>query len=56
MMQGGDDWSLMLGATVPIAPCRTARFLRELIAQARNIRMAQGERENMINVIALGSQ
>lgn len=52
MMQGGDDWSLMLGATVPIAPWSHGKISSGIDRTGANIRMAQGERENMINVIA----
>ncbi len=52
MMQGGDDWSLMLGATVPIAPWSHGKISSGIDRTGANIRMAQGERENMINMIA----
>jgi len=52
MMQGADDGAVMLGPRSLLLLGRTARFLRELNRTGANIRMAQGERENMINVIA----
>ncbi|MGB7569522.1 MAG: TolC family protein [Chitinivibrionales bacterium] len=52
MMQGGDDWSLMLGATVPIAPWSHGRISSETKRADANIRTAESDRENMINMIS----
>jgi Outer membrane protein len=52
MMQSSDDWSLMIGATVPIAPWSHGKISSGTNRADANIKMAQGERENMINMIA----
>ena len=52
MMQGGDDWSLMLGATVPIAPWSHGRISSGTKRADANIRTAESDRENMINMIS----
>jgi outer membrane protein TolC len=52
MMQGSDDWSLMIGATVPIAPWSRGKISSGARQADENIRMAQSERENMINMIS----
>jgi outer membrane protein TolC len=52
MMQSNDDWSLMIGATVPIAPWSHGKISSGTARADANIRMAQSERENMINMIS----
>jgi outer membrane protein, heavy metal efflux system len=52
MMQGPDDWSLMIGATVPIAPWSLGRFSSETARSEANISAAQSTRDNMKNMIA----
>ena len=52
MMQGSDDWSLMIGATVPIAPWSRGKISSSARRADENIRIAQSERENMINIIS----
>jgi outer membrane protein TolC len=52
MMQGSDDWSLMIGATVPIAPWSRGKISSGARQADENIRMAHSERENMINMIS----
>jgi outer membrane protein TolC len=52
MMQSNDDWSLMIGATVPIAPWSHGKISSGTMRTDANIRLAQSDRENMINMIA----
>jgi outer membrane protein TolC len=52
MMQTNDDWSLMIGATVPIALWSHGKISSGIARADANIRMAQSERENMINMIS----
>ena len=52
MMQGKDDWSLMLGATVPLAPWSQGKISSGISSAEENISTAQNERENMLNMIA----
>ena len=52
MMQGSDDWSLMIGATVPIAPWSRGKISSGANRADENIKMALSERENMINMIS----
>jgi outer membrane protein TolC len=52
MMQSNDNWSLMIGATVPIAPWSHGKISSGTNRANENIRMAQGERENMVNMIS----
>jgi outer membrane protein, heavy metal efflux system len=51
MRQTNDDWSLMIGATVPIAPWSHGKVFSGSVRAEANIRMARGERENMVNMI-----
>ena len=51
MMQGNDDWSLMLGATIPIAPWSRSKISSGIDRTNANIMTAQSERENMIIMI-----
>jgi outer membrane protein TolC len=47
-----DDWSLMIGATVPIAPWSLGKNASGTIRGDANIKTAQGDLDNMKNMIA----
>jgi outer membrane protein, heavy metal efflux system len=52
MTGANDDWSLMVGATVPIAPWSLGKYASGATRSDANIRTAQGELDNMKNMIA----
>jgi cobalt-zinc-cadmium efflux system outer membrane protein len=52
MMLSSDDWSLMIGATIPIAPWSVRKFSSGTARAGANILTAQSERDNMSNMIA----
>ena len=52
MTSAPDDWSLMLGATVPIAPWSLGKNSAGTARGDANIKMAQGDLDNMKNMIA----
>ncbi len=52
MMQTNDDWSLMIGATVPIAPWSMRKASSGTARGDANIKTAQGELDNMKNMVA----
>jgi cobalt-zinc-cadmium efflux system outer membrane protein len=52
MMQTNDDWSLMIGATVPIAPWSMRKTSSGTARSDANIKTAQAEVDNMTNMIA----
>jgi outer membrane protein TolC len=52
MTSAPDDWSLMVGATVPIAPWSLGKNSAGTARGDANIKTAQGELDNMKNMIA----
>jgi outer membrane protein, heavy metal efflux system len=52
MAKQPDAWSLMIGATVPIAPWSSAKFSSANARVSADMNAAQCERENMKNMIA----
>jgi outer membrane protein, heavy metal efflux system len=52
MTSAPDDWSLMVGATVPIAPWSLGKYSAGTTRGDANIKMAQGDLDNMKNMIA----
>ena len=52
MTKSNDDWSLMIGATIPFAPWSIKKFSSGILRADANIRAAQGEKDNMKNMIA----
>src|SRR5271157_4655131 len=52
MISAPDDWSLMVGATVPIAPWSLGKNSAGTARGDANIKEAQGELDNMKNMIA----
>ncbi len=52
MTAANDDWSLMIGATIPIAPWSFGKNSSGTTRADANIKTAQGEVDNMKNVIA----
>jgi outer membrane protein TolC len=53
MMAANDDWSLMIGATIPIAPWSLGKNSSGTTRADANIKTAQGELDNMKNTIAV---
>jgi outer membrane protein, heavy metal efflux system len=52
MMERPDDWSLMIGATVPVAPWSLTKYSSGTARADAAISAAQCERDNMRNIIA----
>ena len=52
MTQSSDDWSLMVGVTVPVAPWSLGKYSSATARSEANIGSAQSERDNMKNMIA----
>jgi outer membrane protein, heavy metal efflux system len=52
MTQTNDDWSLMVGATIPIAPWSAKKYSSAIARTDADIVSAQNERDNMKNMIA----
>jgi outer membrane protein TolC len=52
MMQTNDDWSLMIGATIPIAPWSAKKYSSAIARADADIVSAQTDRDNMKNMIA----
>lgn len=52
MTAGNDDWSLMVGATVPIAPWSLGKYASGATRSDANIKTAQSELDNMKNMVA----
>jgi outer membrane protein TolC len=52
MTGANDDWSLMVGATVPIAPWSLGKYASGTTRSEANIKTAQGDLDNMKNMIA----
>ncbi len=52
MTSAPDDWSLMVGATVPIAPWSLGKNSAGTARSDANIKTAQGQLDNMKNMIA----
>lgn len=52
MTTGNDDWSLMIGATIPIAPWSMRKYSSGATRSDANMKTAQSELDNMKNMIA----
>jgi outer membrane protein, heavy metal efflux system len=52
MTQSEDDWSLMVGVTVPVAPWSYGKYSSAVTRSEANIKATQAEVENMRNMIA----
>lgn len=52
LTQSSDDWSLMIGVTVPVAPWSLGKYSSASARSEANISTAQSERDNMKNMIA----
>jgi len=51
-MHTRDAWSLMVGATIPVVPWSLRKTSAETVRSNANAQTAQGERDNMKNMIA----
>jgi outer membrane protein TolC len=52
MMESKDDWSLMIGATVPVAPWSLKKYSLETVRADADINAAQSDLANMKNMVA----
>jgi cobalt-zinc-cadmium efflux system outer membrane protein len=52
MTQAADDWALMIGATIPVAPWSLGKYSAGLARADANILGAQGELADMKNMVA----
>jgi outer membrane protein, heavy metal efflux system len=51
MMQAPDDWGLMLGATIPIAPWSSARYYQSSAKSRLSVLQSQEQYANMKNMV-----